>query len=183
MVEVELDQKTPSAILIPFAMHTALLIFVHLFSLVIATRLLPELEAAIHQPHLSISLTITKGNSWPFQLVWYMSNIVGIFLFLVELILVVYVKFYPYDETVTDRVHIGTATLLVVIVLSIVSFPFIVILFRSISKRKIQHHEQRLASAKELLESINQSHNLDTKSCNSNQAASGSSYTFKDTEV
>lgn len=179
MVEVELDQKTPSAILIPFAMLTAVLIFVHLFSLVIATRLLPELEAACHNPHLSISLTITRGNSWPVQLVWYMSNIVGIALFLVELVLVAYVKFYPYDESVTDRIYIGTATLLVVVVLSLISLPFIVILFRSISKRKIQHHEQTLASAKELLESINQTHNLDA---DSGYTASGP-YMIKDTQV
>lgn len=166
MVEVELDRNTPTGILIPFAMHTALLIFVHLFSLVIATRLLPELDAAVHNPHLSISLTITKGSSWPVQLVWYMSNIVGILLFLVELVLVAFVKFYPYSDVVTDRVHIGTATLLVVVVLSVISTPFIVILFRSISKRKIKHHEENLASAKELLDNLNQAHNFDEDSTN-----------------
>lgn len=158
MVEVELAEKTPSSILIPYAMLTALLICVHLFSLILATRLLPELEAFINNPtNLNIPPPITKGYSWPVQLVWYLSNIVGVLLFLVELVLVAYVKFYPYNEVVSDRVHVGTATLVVVVALSTVSFPFIVIFFRSLSNKKIKFHEQKLEKALVLLESMNQS--------------------------
>lgn len=141
-------------------MLTALLICVHLFSLILATRLLPELEAYINNPNLNVPFPITKGNSWPVQLVWYLSNIVGVFLFLLELVLVAYVKFYPYDESVSDRLHVGTATLAVVVALSALSVPFIVILFRSLSNKKIKFHEQKLEKALVLLESINQSSNV-----------------------
>ena len=159
MVEVDLDVKTPPAILIPYAMLTALLICVHLFSLILATRLLPELEAYISNPNLNLPLPITKGNSWPVQLIWYLSNIVGVFLFLLELVLVAYVKFYPYDEEVSDRLHVGTATLVLVVTLSALSIPFIIIFFRSLSKKKIRFHEQKLEKALVLLETINQSSN------------------------
>ena len=127
MVEVELSVQTPSWILIPYAMLTALLICVHLFSLIVATRLLPELEAYISKPNLNLPPPISKGSSWPVHLVWYMSNIVGVLLFLLELVLVAYVKFYPDKEAPSDRIHVGTATLVLVITLSMVSIPFIVI--------------------------------------------------------
>lgn len=155
MVEVDVNINTPPGLLIPFAIHTAVLIFVHLFSLVIATQLLPELEATINQPCLGLGVTrLAKG--WPVQICWFLSNIFGIVLFLVELILVAYVKFYPVAGSSSDRLHVGTGTLLVIILLSLVSAPFVVMLFRSISKHKMQHHEHKLDRAKELLDTINQ---------------------------
>ena len=154
MVEAEISTETPTALLIPFAMLTALLIFVHMASLLIATRLLPELEAIIKQPSLHVPSSISKGYTWPVHMVWYLSNIVGIVLFLVELVIVAYVKFYPAGEDKTS-LHVGTATLAVVVVLSVVSLPFIVVFFRSISKKKIQLHEQNLEKARVLLENMN----------------------------
>lgn len=153
MVEAEINPKTPTAILIPFAMLTALLIFVHMLSLLIATRLLPELEAIVKQPSIHILASTSKGYTWPVHVVWYLSNIVGIILFLVDLVIVAYVKFYPIDDG--TRIHVGTATLAVVVLLSAISLPFIVIFFRSISKKKIQLHEQNLEKARVLLESMN----------------------------
>lgn len=154
MVEAEISPVTPTGLLIPFAMLTALLVFVHMASLLIATRLLPELEAIIKQPSLHIPSSISKGYTWPVHVVWYLSNIVGIVLFLVELVIVAYVKFYPTTEDKTS-LHVGTATLAVVVVLSVVSLPFIVVFFRSISKKKIQLHEQNLEKARVLLENMN----------------------------
>lgn len=162
IVEVDVDIDTPSAILIPYAIMTAILICVHLFSLILATRLLPELEAYINNPNLNLPLPVTKGHSWPVQLVWYLSNIVGVVLFLVELIFVAFVKFYPTDASGSDRVFVGIATLAVVVSLFTVSVPFIVIFFRSLSKRKIRFHEQKLEKALVLLETINQSSNVST---------------------
>ena len=160
MVEVELAPKTPPSILIPYAMLTALLICVHLFSLVIATRLLPELEAYINNPklHLPQPINITKGYSWPVQLVWYLSNIVGVLLFLVEVVFVAYVKFFPADmDNDPKRLHAGTATLVVVVIMTTIALPFIVIIFRSLSNKKIKFHERKLEKALVLLETINQS--------------------------
>ena len=149
--------ETPSFILIPYAMLTALLIFVHILSLIIATRLLPEIEAFIKNPNLNILQSVTKGHYWPVQVVWYLSNIVGILLFLVELVSVAYVKFYPKNNVQTDRIHVGTATLAVVIVLSLASLPFIATFFQSLSRQKARYHQQKLKKASIILESINYS--------------------------
>ena len=160
MVEVELSDDTPTGILIPFTMITALLIFVHLFSLVVATRLLPELEAVVSQPQFMFSSSISRGHTWPVQLVWYLSNIVGILLFLLELVFVAFVKFYPHQATQADRYWIGVATLAVVVVLSIIAAPFIIVFFRSISKKKIQLLEQRLESGMALMDNLQQTNPL-----------------------
>ena len=154
MVEAEISPLTPTGLLIPFAMLTAVLIFVHMVSLLIATRLLPELEAIIKQPSLHMPSSISKGYTWPVHIVWYLSNIVGIFLFLVDLVVVAYVKFYPTNGD-KDSLHVGTATLGVVVVLSIASLPFIIVFFRTISNKKIQLHEQNLEKARVLLETMN----------------------------
>jgi hypothetical protein len=156
MVEVDLEPGTPSAILVPYAMLTALLICVHLFSLVLATRLLPELEAYINNPNSNFPqpISITKGYSWPVQLVWYLSNIVGVLLFLVELVMVAYVKFFPQHDTASNRLHVGTATLAMVVTFSAIAIPFIVCFFRSLSNKKIKFHEQKLEKALDLFDSI-----------------------------
>lgn len=156
MVEVELSDDTPTAILIPFTMVTALLIFVHLFSLVVATRLLPELEAVVSQPQHMYLSSISRGHTWPVQLVWYLSNIVGILLFLLELVFVAFVKFYPHENTQADRYWIGIATLAVVLVLSVIATPFVIVFFRSISKNKLQFMEKRLESGRAVMDNLNQ---------------------------
>ena len=153
MVEAEVGEGAPPALLIPFAMINALLICVHLLSIVIAARLLPELDAIIAQPHL-IDLTLVghlyKG--WPVQLCWYLSNMVGTIIFLVQLILVAYVKFYtPLSD---PKIHSGTGTLVIVVVLFMVSTPLLVIFSYSISKKKMWMHEQRLAGARHILATI-----------------------------
>ena len=157
MVEVDVDPQTPFSILLPFAMLTALLIFVHLLSLIIATRILPELEAFINNPKLNVPQPITKGHYWPVQMVWYLSNIVGVLLFLVELVLVAFVKFYPQNVDQKNRIHVGTATLVVVVTLLAASLPFIAIFFRSLSRQKIIYHEEKLERARNLLDTINRS--------------------------
>lgn len=151
MVEAEIGEKTPPPLLIPFAMINALLIFVHLLSMVIAARLLPELDAIVAQPHL-ISLAGRLYSGWPVQLCWFLSNTVGILLFLVELVVVAYVKFY--SPLSNDRIHSGTGTLVVVIVLSLVSVPLLIIFSYSISKKKMRMHEQRLESAQHVLSAM-----------------------------
>lgn len=156
MVEAELNDDTPTGILIPFTMVTALLICVHMFSLVIATRLLPELEAIDKKPQFLFTTSISHGHTWPVQLVWYLSNIVGVFLFLVELVFVAFVKFYPHQNTNSDRFYIGIATLSVVIVFSVVATPFIVVFFRLVSNRKVEVIEQRLERGRALLDNLNQ---------------------------
>ena len=157
MVEAEVGEGTPPALLIPFAMINALLVCVHLLSMVIAARLLPELDAIMVQPHL-ISLAGRLYSGWPIQLCWLLSNMIGMVLFLVEMILVAYVKFHaPLSD---PKIHSGTATLAIVVVLFLVSAPLLIIFSHSITKKKMWMHEQRLQGAQNILGTIQ--HDLDS---------------------
>ena len=151
MVEAEVGEGAPPALLIPFAMINALLICVHLLSMAIAARLLPELDAIVAQPHL---ITLAGGlyKGWPVQLCWFLSNVVGMLLFLVELILVAYVKFHaPLSNA---KIHSGTGTLAIVVLLLVVSTPLLIIFSHSIYKKKMRLHEQRLAGVRHILATI-----------------------------
>ncbi len=139
IVEGRVADEVPSAILIPHVMLTTLLISVHVFSLIIATRLLPELEAFIEIPNLGIPHPVASSHYWPVQLVWYLSNIVGILLFLVELVLATYIEFYPKNLALVSRVHIGNATLVVITILSVLSVPLVAIFFRRQKTIKTQY--------------------------------------------
>lgn len=157
MVEIEINTNTPPALLIPFAIHTAVLIFLHLFSLMLATFILPELEAVgdLSNPALySSALKIAK--SFTVQLCWILSNIVGIIFFLVEIIFVAFVKFYPAHDSSPDNLHAATATVLILVILSLCGIPVIVYQSRILSKYKIQLHEKRLSQAQQMLADINQ---------------------------
>lgn len=155
MVEIEIAAATPYQILIPFSMLTAILIFVHLLSLMLATCLLPELEAITSDAHPQLfasALTIAKGV--PVQLAWFLSNILGVALFLVEVILVAFVKFYPFPGR-ENNVHAGIATLVTIIILTVMSMPLAFYYVRIVSKHKIQLHERQLHQAQEMLDTIN----------------------------
>lgn len=155
MVEVEIAENTPISLLIPFAVHTAVLIFVHLLSLMLSICLLPELEATSATPNPKIYHTALKvAKSRSIQVTWILSNVVGIFLFLVELILIAYIKFYPPDDH-SNRLHAANATLVTVVVLSLLMVPVVIILSRSLAKYKLQMHEQRLNQAHQMLEGMN----------------------------
>ncbi len=179
IAEAEIDFETPTAILIPFAMTTAVLIFVHLLSILIATQILPELEAVTANPQLTLHCqgAVKLAKSWPVQLCWILSNIVGIVMFAVELVLVAYVRFYPVNSVDESRLHIGTATLLIVVLMTLLSIPVVVVSARSVSKQKIRLHEQRLRGARELLDNINQS------SVETAYHSRGSLEKMRDTEV
>lgn len=94
MVEVALETtvKYPPELLIMFACITTLLVIVHLFSLMIATCVLPNIEAAIaiqkwtSSPHTEFRSQI--------EVAWILSTGIGLVLFLVEVALLIWIKFW-----------------------------------------------------------------------------------------
>ena len=156
IVEVEISKDTPYQILIPFSILTAILIFVHLLSLLLATCLLPELESITNDAHPQLFASVLKiAKGFPVQLSWFLSNVLGIGLFLVELILVAFVKFYPIPD-LENNVYAGVATLLTIVVLTVLSIPLAVYYVMVVSKHKIRLHENQLNVAQEMLNNINQ---------------------------
>ncbi|VVD05022.1 calcium release-activated calcium channel protein 1 isoform X2 [Leptidea sinapis] len=97
MVEVQLNTPTnvPAGMLIAFTVCTTLLVAVHMLALMISTCILPNIEA-IGNLH-SISLVHESPHErlhWYIEIAWAFSTLLGLILFLVEIAILCWVKFY-----------------------------------------------------------------------------------------
>lgn len=132
MTELQVDVKTscPTWLFTIFAVNTVVLITVHMFSLVISTCLLPSMEAAAREyttpragyvhpvpefsPHERlgglVSLSVT------------LSSVVGLFLFLLEIALLAWVKFWDHARAACWAGSLIMAPALLVFVLFCIHF-------------------------------------------------------------
>jgi len=101
MVEIQIDQTIPEGLLIAFAVCTVLLISVHMLALMISTCILPNVEA-VSNLHLQTPNTVMESPhhkmSFIIELAWGFSTVIGILLFLVEIMILCWVKFYMFDS-------------------------------------------------------------------------------------
>ena len=156
-MEIEVEPRVPVGLLIPFAIVSAVLIFVHLLSLMLAICLLPELEALGDTPHpVLYTYGLVVAKSFSVQFCWVLSNIIGILLFLVELILISFIKFYPVDNDRLNNIYAAVSTLVTIIILSVLMSPILIYYTRTLSKYKIQLHQEQLNQAQRIMEGINQ---------------------------
>eukprot|EP00088_Acartia_fossae_P051402 TRINITY_DN5772_c1_g1_i1.p1 TRINITY_DN5772_c1_g1~~TRINITY_DN5772_c1_g1_i1.p1 ORF type:complete len:299 (+),score=110.19 TRINITY_DN5772_c1_g1_i1:101-997(+) len=99
MVEIQIDRSIPTGLLIAFAVCTVLLISVHMLALMISTCILPNVEA-VSNLHLQTTNTVNESPhtkmSLIIELAWGFSTVIGILLFLVEIMILCWVKFYPF---------------------------------------------------------------------------------------
>ncbi|XP_075253581.1 calcium release-activated calcium channel protein 1-like [Convolutriloba macropyga] len=84
----------PGSLLVMFSVCTTILIAVHLLALLISTCILPNLEVEledrsyrVHDNHITYYV----------DMAWILSTGVGIMLFLVEIALVCWIKFWPFN--------------------------------------------------------------------------------------
>lgn len=121
MVEVQLnaDTKVPIGMLIAFSVCTVFLVAVHLLALMISTCILPNIETVCNLH--SISLVNESPHerlhwwvSWIYdfwttfnkishifryiEIAWAFSTLIGLVLFLVEIAILCWVKFYDLSE-------------------------------------------------------------------------------------
>ncbi|XP_075260259.1 calcium release-activated calcium channel protein 1-like [Convolutriloba macropyga] len=105
MVETQLTKDAvPDWLIVSFCISTTILIAVHLFALLISICILPNLEAT-KQRALD---NVEEGNAPDVhdrdilfegyvKIAWFCATAAGILLFLVEVTLISWVKFYPYS--------------------------------------------------------------------------------------
>lgn len=142
MVEVQLNPESknpvPGWLLIAFSVCTILLVSIHMLALMISTCILPNIEAvcsiprlaAVHEsPHDKLSNYI--------ELAWIFSTVFGIFLFLIEIAILCWVKFWDVGT------HQGGTGHKAALVASIILVPIflIFILFAIHFYRKLVTHK------------------------------------------
>lgn len=100
MVEIQIDESIPEGLLIAFAVCTVLLISVHMLALMISTCILPNVEA-VSNLHLQTTNTVYESPhtkmAFIIELAWGFSTVIGILLFLIEIMILCWVKFYRFN--------------------------------------------------------------------------------------
>ncbi|XP_076294077.1 calcium release-activated calcium channel protein 1 [Lasioglossum baleicum] len=129
MVELQINDPNavPEWLFVMFAVCTTVLVSVHIFALMISTYLLPNIEAI---SKLQVSRLVTESPHERMrgfiELAWAFSTVLGLFLFLVEVAILCWVKFWDYSFTA------ATASTIIVIPVLIVFIAFAVHFYHSL---------------------------------------------------
>ncbi|CAH1403433.1 unnamed protein product [Nezara viridula] len=135
MVEVQLnpDSMVPPEMYVVFAIVTTLLVAVHMLALMISTCILPNMEAVCNLH--SISLVHESPHErlhWYIETAWAFSTLLGLLLFLCEIGILCYVKFYDVSRTA------AWSAAIIVIPVFIVFVAFAVHFYRSLVSHKYE---------------------------------------------
>lgn len=146
----------PQPLLIGFVVCTTLLVTVHLVALMISTCILPNIEAVsnVHSvqavnesPHDQMRHCV--------EMAWICSTGLGILLFLAELAVLCWVKFYHISKAA------ATASTAIVIPAGILFIVFSLMFYRKLVAHKYQRHTEGLRELDEMARELN--------SCNPNE--------------
>ena len=135
MVEVQLSDQTkvPAAMLVTFAICTTLLVAVHMLALMISTCILPNIEAVCNLH--SINLVHESPHErlhWYIEVAWAFSTLLGLILFLIEIAILCWVKFYDFS------VVAAWSACVVLIPVMIVFLIFAIHFYRSLVTHKYE---------------------------------------------
>ncbi|XP_050292973.1 calcium release-activated calcium channel protein 1-like [Anthonomus grandis grandis] len=120
MVELQINTPTnvPEWLFVMFAVCTTVLVAVHIFALMISTYILPNIESIAK---LEICELITESPHERMrgfiELAWAFSTILGLFLFMVEVAILCWVKFWDYSFTAAVAATIIVIPVLITFVL------------------------------------------------------------------
>ncbi|XP_015795947.1 calcium release-activated calcium channel protein 1 [Tetranychus urticae] len=150
MVEVQLnpDSKNPIpfGLLISFAICTVLLVSMHMLALMISTCILPHLEVVCtingigkvsESPHEKLNHYI--------EIAWTCSTVLGIFLFLIEIAILCWVKFWDFGVNQGNTGHkAALAATLLLIPIFIIFIGFAVHFYRRLISHKFETSAKNL---------------------------------------
>ncbi|KAH8307728.1 hypothetical protein KR044_011313 [Drosophila immigrans] len=155
MVEVQLDKETavPPGMLVAFAICTTLLVAVHMLALMISTCILPNIETVCNLH--SISLVHESPHErlhWYIETAWAFSTLLGLMLFLVEIAILCWVKFYDLSTTA------AWSAVVVLIPVMVVFLAFAVHFYRSLVTHKYEVTVSGIRELEMLKEQMEQDH-------------------------
>ncbi|CAL8109816.1 unnamed protein product [Orchesella dallaii] len=125
MVEMQLneDTKVPSELLVAFVICTSLLVAVHMLALMISTCILPNVEAISNLHNINIvEESPHERMHWYIEAGWAFSTVLGIFLFLCELAILCWVKFYDYSMMAASSATIIMVPVLILFIVFAIHF-------------------------------------------------------------
>ncbi|XP_078278228.1 protein orai-2 isoform X2 [Rhinoraja longicauda] len=157
-VQLEMDYNYPKLLLIAFSACTTVLVAVHLFALLISTCILPNVEAVSNIHNLnSVNESPHERMHYYIELAWGFSTALGIILFLLEVVLLCWIKFLPVDsnrkrqKVVSDQPvegHTGRdAALASTVIMAPVGLIFVIFtihFYRSLVGHKTERHNQEI---------------------------------------
>lgn len=100
MVELQINEPTtvPEWLFVLFAVCTTILVAVHIFALMISTYILPNIDAISKLDVCELVKESPHERMRGFiELAWAFSTVLGLFLFLVEIAILCWVKFWDYS--------------------------------------------------------------------------------------
>jgi calcium release-activated calcium channel protein 1 len=145
MVEVQLSSdsnQVPLPLLVAFTLCTTLLVSVHMLALMISTCILPNVEA-VASVHGLIAPSESPHDKLGFyvEIAWTFSTVFGILLFLLEIAILCWVKFWDLGEN--GRIAAISATLLL-IPIGVVFITFAVHFYRKLVGHKYENSAKGL---------------------------------------
>ncbi|XP_023179617.1 calcium release-activated calcium channel protein 1 isoform X1 [Drosophila hydei] len=155
MVEVQLDKDTgvPPGMLVAFAICTTLLVAVHMLALMISTCILPNIETVCNLH--SITLVHESPHErlhWYIETAWAFSTLLGLILFLVEIAILCWVKFYDLSTTA------AWSAVVVLIPVMVIFLAFAVHFYRSLVTHKYEVTVSGIRELELLKEQMEQDH-------------------------
>lgn len=162
MVEINITKDIPMFLLITFAVCTVLLIAVHMLALMISTCILPNVEAVANL-HFQTQKTVfesphTKMNNI-IELAWGFSTVIGILLFLVEIAILCWVKFWTIDEHHTVA-WVATGLLIPILVIFVAFAAHFYLKLVAHKSEVVSEDINELEKIKEELETLDPTVNL-----------------------
>ncbi|XP_031636481.1 calcium release-activated calcium channel protein 1 isoform X3 [Contarinia nasturtii] len=135
MVEVQINNDThvPPGMLVAFAICTTLLVAVHMLALMISTCILPNIEAVCNLH--SISLVHESPHErlhWYIETAWAFSTLLGLILFLIEIAILCWVKFYDLSK------EAAWSACIVLLPVLVVFLAFAIHFYRSLMTHKYE---------------------------------------------
>ena len=98
MVEVSLHDDTPEVLLVVFSVSTTLVVVVHLAAVMVSTCILPFIMAAGEPDNCANMSGLPHEQMRTFvELAWILSTVVGIFLFLAQMAVIVWLRLQKLD--------------------------------------------------------------------------------------
>jgi len=102
MVELQLNDESsiPSPVLVAFAVITTLLVAVHMLALMISTCILPNIDTICALDSINfVDESPHERLHWYIEIAWGFSTLLGLLLFLAEIAIICWLKFYNVNTT------------------------------------------------------------------------------------